>query len=58
LQSRWGLQVFASTDQSIDWSATCAATLMISAQPLIAFLLSGGRSCRASYARDPLMSAR
>ena len=34
-----GLQVFASTDQSIDWSVICAATLMISAPLLIGFML-------------------
>jgi sn-glycerol 3-phosphate transport system permease protein len=34
-----GLQVFASTDQGIDWSIICAATLMTSAPLLIAFLL-------------------
>ena len=34
-----GLQVFASTDQGIDWSIICAATLMTSAPLLLAFLL-------------------
>jgi sn-glycerol 3-phosphate transport system permease protein len=34
-----GLQVFASTDQGIDWSVICAATLMTSAPLLVAFLL-------------------
>jgi sn-glycerol 3-phosphate transport system permease protein len=34
-----GLQVFASTDQGIDWSVICAATLMTSAPLLLAFLL-------------------
>jgi len=34
-----GLQVFASTDQGIDWSIICAATLMTSAPLLVAFLL-------------------
>ena len=34
-----GLQVFSSTDQGIDWSVICAATLMTSAPLLIAFLL-------------------
>jgi sn-glycerol 3-phosphate transport system permease protein len=34
-----GLQVFASTDQGIDWSIITAATLMTSAPLLIAFLL-------------------
>jgi sn-glycerol 3-phosphate transport system permease protein len=34
-----GLQVFASTDQGIDWSVICAATLMTSGPLLIAFLL-------------------
>jgi sn-glycerol 3-phosphate transport system permease protein len=34
-----GLQVFASTDQGIDWSIVCAATLMTSAPLLVAFLL-------------------
>jgi len=34
-----GLQVFASTDQGIDWSVITAATLMSSAPLLIAFLL-------------------
>ena len=34
-----GLQVFASTDQGIDWSVICAATLMTSAPLLIGFLL-------------------
>src|SRR5262249_29069295 len=33
------LHVFASTDQGIDWSIICAATLMTSAPLLIAFLL-------------------
>jgi sn-glycerol 3-phosphate transport system permease protein len=34
-----GLQVFSSTDQGIDWSVICAATLMTSAPVLGAFLL-------------------
>jgi len=34
-----GLQVFSSSDQGIDWSVICAATLMTSAPLLIAFLL-------------------
>lgn len=34
-----GLSVFASTDQGIDWSVICAATLMTSAPLLLAFLL-------------------
>jgi sn-glycerol 3-phosphate transport system permease protein len=34
-----GLQVFSSTDQGIDWSVICAATLMTSAPLLGAFLL-------------------
>ena len=34
-----GLQVFASTDQGVDWSVVCAATLMTSAPLLVAFLL-------------------
>jgi sn-glycerol 3-phosphate transport system permease protein len=34
-----GLQVFASTDQGVDWSVICAATLMTSAPLLLAFLL-------------------
>jgi sn-glycerol 3-phosphate transport system permease protein len=34
-----GLQVFSSTDQGIDWSVICAATLMTSAPLLLAFLL-------------------
>jgi sn-glycerol 3-phosphate transport system permease protein len=34
-----GLQVFASTDQGIDWSIITAATLMTSAPLLIAFLI-------------------
>ena len=34
-----GLQVFSSTDQGIDWSVICAATLMTSAPLLAAFLL-------------------
>ena len=34
-----GLQVFASTDQGIDWSVITAATLMSSAPLLVAFLL-------------------
>jgi sn-glycerol 3-phosphate transport system permease protein len=34
-----GLQVFASTDQGIDWSVICAATLMTSGPLLLAFLL-------------------
>jgi sn-glycerol 3-phosphate transport system permease protein len=34
-----GLQVFSSTDQGIDWSVICAATLMTSAPLLVGFLL-------------------
>lgn len=34
-----GLQVFSSSDQGIDWSVICAATLMTSAPLLLAFLL-------------------
>jgi len=34
-----GLQVFSSTDQGIDWSIICAATLMTSGPLLIGFLL-------------------
>jgi sn-glycerol 3-phosphate transport system permease protein len=34
-----GLQVFSSTDQGIEWSVICAATLMTSAPLLVAFLL-------------------
>ena len=34
-----GLQIFSSTDQGIDWSIICAATLMTSAPLLLAFLL-------------------
>jgi sn-glycerol 3-phosphate transport system permease protein len=34
-----GLQVFASTDQGIDWSIICAAALMTSAPLMIAFLV-------------------
>ncbi len=34
-----GLSVFASTDQGIDWSIICAATLLGSAPLLVAFLL-------------------
>jgi len=34
-----GLQIFASSDQGIDWSVVTAATLMTSAPLLIAFLL-------------------
>ena len=34
-----GLQVFASTDQGIDWSVICAATLMTSAPLLLGFVL-------------------
>ncbi len=34
-----GLSVFASTDQGIDWSIICAATLMTSGPLLVAFLL-------------------
>ena len=34
-----GLQVFSSTDQGIDWSIICAATLMTSAPLIIGFLL-------------------
>ena len=34
-----GLQVFSSTDQGIDWSIICAATLMTSGPLLLAFLL-------------------
>jgi sn-glycerol 3-phosphate transport system permease protein len=34
-----GLQVFSSTDQGIEWSVICAATLMTSAPLLVGFLL-------------------
>jgi sn-glycerol 3-phosphate transport system permease protein len=34
-----GLSVFASTDQGIDWSIICAATLLSAAPLLVAFLL-------------------
>jgi sn-glycerol 3-phosphate transport system permease protein len=34
-----GLQVFSSSDQGIDWSIICAATLRTSAPLLVAFLL-------------------
>jgi len=34
-----GLQIFASTDQGIDWSVISAATVMTSAPLLVAFLL-------------------
>jgi sn-glycerol 3-phosphate transport system permease protein len=34
-----GLQVFSSTDQGVDWSIICAATLMTSAPLVVAFLL-------------------
>ena len=34
-----GLQVFSSSDQGIDWSIICAATLMTSAPLLVGFLL-------------------
>ena len=34
-----GLQIFASSDQGIDWSVVTAATLMTSAPLLVAFLL-------------------
>jgi len=34
-----GLEIFASTDQGIDWSVITAATLMTSAPLLVAFLL-------------------
>lgn len=34
-----GLQVFSSSDQGIDWSVICAATLMTSGPLLLAFLL-------------------
>jgi sn-glycerol 3-phosphate transport system permease protein len=34
-----GLQVFSATDQGIDWSIICAATLMTSAPLLVGFLL-------------------
>ncbi len=34
-----GLSVFASTEQGVDWSVICAATLMTAAPLLIAFLL-------------------
>jgi sn-glycerol 3-phosphate transport system permease protein len=34
-----GLQVFSSSDQGIDWSVICAATLMTSAPLLVAFVL-------------------
>jgi sn-glycerol 3-phosphate transport system permease protein len=34
-----GLQIFSSTDQGIDWSIICAATLMTSAPLLVGFLL-------------------
>ena len=34
-----GLQVFASTDQGIDWSIITAATLLTTGPLLVAFLL-------------------
>ncbi|MGL4288221.1 MAG: carbohydrate ABC transporter permease [Phreatobacter sp.] len=34
-----GLQVFSSTDQGVDWSIICAATLLTAAPLLIGFLL-------------------
>ncbi len=34
-----GLQVFSSSDQGIDWSVICAATLMTSAPLLLGFML-------------------
>ncbi|KAB2848809.1 MAG: carbohydrate ABC transporter permease [Hyphomicrobiaceae bacterium] len=34
-----GLQIFSSTDQGIDWSVICAATLMTSGPLLVGFLL-------------------
>jgi len=34
-----GLQVFSSTDQGIDWSIICAATLLTTGPLLVAFLL-------------------
>jgi sn-glycerol 3-phosphate transport system permease protein len=34
-----GLQVFSATDQGIDWSIICAATLMTTGPLLVAFLL-------------------
>jgi sn-glycerol 3-phosphate transport system permease protein len=34
-----GLSVFASTEQGVDWSVVCAATLMTTAPLLLAFLL-------------------
>ncbi len=34
-----GLQVFSSTDQGIDWSIICAATLLTAAPLLVAFLI-------------------
>jgi len=34
-----GLQIFASTDQGIDWSIICAATLLSAAPLIIGFLL-------------------
>jgi sn-glycerol 3-phosphate transport system permease protein len=34
-----GLQVFSSTDQGIDWSVICAATLLTSGPLLLGFLL-------------------
>ena len=34
-----GLQVFSSSDQGIDWSVICAATLMTSAPLLVGFVL-------------------
>jgi sn-glycerol 3-phosphate transport system permease protein len=34
-----GLQVFASSDQGIDWALICAATLMTSGPLLVGFLL-------------------
>lgn len=34
-----GLQVFSSSDQGVDWSVICAATLMTSAPLLVGFLL-------------------
>jgi sn-glycerol 3-phosphate transport system permease protein len=34
-----GLQVFSSSDQGIDWSVICAATLMTSGPLLLGFLM-------------------
>jgi hypothetical protein len=50
--------VFASTDQGIDWSVICAATLMTSAPVLGAFLLFQRQFVQSFVQRgDPVADA-